>query len=148
MCFVEKLTSFSYILEWKLSDIPWFNHICWPYHGIVLFSHNLLANFGTKTHFCIRLVETSLLYVLWTSWLHTVTFQIENWVTYIELVIFVRGFMVLFISATIRLITLERRHIFVSDLLKRAYYLYCGQVDILIQFHFRLKIKYHSMNLP
>ena len=118
---------------------------CLPFHGIVHFCHHLLDNFGTEVHICIRLVETSLLYVLWTSWHHLVAFQIENWVTYIELAIFVCHFTVLCILATIYLITLERKHIFVSDVLKRAYCMYCGQVYI-IQLHFRLKIEWHTLN--
>ena len=130
-----------------MSDINGINHICWPFHGIVHSSNNLLHNFGTKVNICMRLVETSLLYVLWTSWHHSVTFKIENWATYIELTIFVGHFMVLCILASIYSITLEQRCIFVSDLSKRAYYRYCGQVDI-IQFYLRLKIEWHTLNWP
>ena len=132
-------------LHLKLSDIHWINHICWPFHDISLSSIIQLDNFGTKVHICIRLVETSLLYVLWTSWHHSVTSQIENWVSFVELTIFVSHFMVLCIVATIDSITLKWRYIFIWHLLRRAYYMYWGQVDI-IQLHLRLKIECHSLN--
>ena len=133
----------SFPIEWH--TLNWISHICWPFHGILHSSYYLLDNFGPKVHICMRLVETSLLYVLLTSWHHSVAFKIENWVTNIELIRFVGHLIVFCILATIYSITLEWKCIFVWHLLKRVFYMYCGQVDI-IQFPSRLKIEWHTLN--
>ena len=130
-----------------MRDIHWFNHIFGPFHRILHSSYYLLDNFGTKVHICIILVETRLLYVLWTSWPHSVALKIENWMSFNDSTIFLSHFIVFCIRATIYLITLERSSIFVSDLLKPANYMYCGLVDI-IQLHLRLKMECHSLTKP
>ena len=51
-------------------------------------------------------------------------------------------FWTLFLS-----ITLEPKYIFIPDLLKRTYHMYCGPVDNL-QLHFNLKIRSHTLIFP